>query len=35
VIATGTLSRKLLLKGITASAAARQAIEAAGGSLAD
>jgi len=35
VIATGSLSRKLLLKGITASAAARQAIEAAGGSIAD
>lgn len=35
VIATGSLSRKLLLKGITASAAARQAIEAAGGSIAE
>ncbi|NDE46194.1 MAG: 50S ribosomal protein L15, partial [Betaproteobacteria bacterium] len=35
VIATGSLNRKLLLKGIKASAAARQAIEAAGGSLVD
>ncbi|MBM3338702.1 MAG: 50S ribosomal protein L15 [Betaproteobacteria bacterium] len=33
VIATGSINRKLVLKGIKASAAARHAIEAAGGSL--
>jgi large subunit ribosomal protein L15 len=33
VIATGSVNRRLVLRGIKASAAARQAIEAAGGSL--
>lgn len=34
VIKSGELSRKVVLKGITATAGARAAIEAAGGSLA-
>lgn len=35
LIATGTIDRKIVLKGIAASAGARQAIEAAGGSFVD
>jgi large subunit ribosomal protein L15 len=35
VIATGTLTRKIVLKGLTATKGARAAIEAAGGSIAE
>jgi large subunit ribosomal protein L15 len=35
VIATGTLTRKIVLKGLTATKGARTAIEAVGGSIAE